>query len=316
MFENNKLIIKISNGFGNQMFLYATSYAFSKKKKYKLLLDTKTGIDSLKKIDDKKKFKHYQPKFELDIFDLSANIADDRLCLYGLYGYIKKKIFIFLDKFLQKKRIIKEIKDSYKKTTFNNSFLKNQFNSNVYIDGYFESEKYFNEYRDDLLKEFTFKNKINCNLKFLDLINSSNAVSIAVRRDRYSEFESDNLNKVKIDKTLHFEKLQYNYINRSINYFKKEIKQPKFFLFSDNFDGLKDFFSETDDFVFVNSHLHNKTVEDFFLMYSCKHFIVAPTSFHWWSAWINNNHNKICVRPKDINPSNNSDFWPDSWISI
>ena len=26
--------------------------------------------------------------------------------------------------------------------------------------------------------------------------------------------------------------------------------------------------------------------------------------------------NKICIRPKNINPSNNLDFWPESWISI
>ena len=47
-----------------------------------------------------------------------------------------------------------------------------------------------------------------------------------------------------------------------------------------------------------------------------KHFIIGPTSFHWWGAWLNNNPNKICIRPKNINPSNNSDFWPDKWISI
>jgi hypothetical protein len=26
--------------------------------------------------------------------------------------------------------------------------------------------------------------------------------------------------------------------------------------------------------------------------------------------------NKICVRPKNINPSNNKNFWPENWIKI
>ena len=44
--------------------------------------------------------------------------------------------------------------------------------------------------------------------------------------------------------------------------------------------------------------------------------IVGPTSFHWWGAWLNNNKNKICLRPKDINVSNNADLWPEYWISV
>ena len=55
---------------------------------------------------------------------------------------------------------------------------------------------------------------------------------------------------------------------------------------------------------------------DFNLFKYCKHFIVGPSSYHWWGAWLNNYPGKICVRPKNINQSNNNEFWPDYWISI
>ena len=51
-------------------------------------------------------------------------------------------------------------------------------------------------------------------------------------------------------------------------------------------------------------------------MYLCKHFAVSPTTFHFWPAWLSNYKHKICLRPKNLNPSNNKDFWPESWIKI
>ena len=65
----NKLITRISNGLGNQMFLYATAYTLAKKGNYDLFLDIYSGINHDIKKNKKKKFKHYIPKYELDIFN-------------------------------------------------------------------------------------------------------------------------------------------------------------------------------------------------------------------------------------------------------
>ena len=109
-----------------------------------------------------------------------------------------------------------------------------------------------------------------------------------------------------------------NYIIKSIDYFKKKTNNPKFFLFSDNFENLDNRFLHLENIVFVKDFISNKILEDFYLMYKCKHFVIAPTTFHWWAAWLNNNNDKICLRPSNdfLNPSNNVDFWPDSWIKI
>ena len=62
--------------------------------------------------------------------------------------------------------------------------------------------------------------------------------------------------------------------------------------------------------------VNNDVINDFNLFRYCKHFIVGPSSFHWWGAWLNENPNKICIRPIDINPSNNENFWPKDWFPI
>ena len=74
-----KLICRISNGFGNQMFMYAASYSFSKKLNYKLFLDTFSGINQDIKKSLKKGFKHYKPQYELSVFNLTTSLLPKNL---------------------------------------------------------------------------------------------------------------------------------------------------------------------------------------------------------------------------------------------
>ena len=57
-------------------------------------------------------------------------------------------------------------------------------------------------------------------------------------------------------------------------------------------------------------------LEDYYLMTLCKHFVVAPTTFHYWPAWLSNYEKKICIRPRNLNPSNNHAYWPSEWQAI
>ena len=107
----NNLIARISNGFGNQMFLYATAFAFSKELNRELLLDVHSGPNQLLKKNLKKKFKHFIPKYELSVFNISANVLTSKLTFDSKIGYFKRKLFIFFDKFYKKKKFILENKD-------------------------------------------------------------------------------------------------------------------------------------------------------------------------------------------------------------
>ena len=73
---------------------------------------------------------------------------------------------------------------------------------------------------------------------------------------------------------------------------------------------------QTKDFLRVINHPKNFIVGLSNLFRHSKHFIVGPSSFHWLGAWLNNNPNKICLRPKNISNSSNLNYWPDEWKSI
>ena len=95
----------------------------------------------------------------------------------------------------------------------------NNFNNKIYIDGNFESEKYFLDYRNELLKQFSFKKDMSIN-KYLDIIRKHNVVSISVRQNRYSERMSNKFDQYSISKSQDFVDKTVHYIYQSIKFIK------------------------------------------------------------------------------------------------
>ena len=315
---DKNLIVKISNGFGNQMFLYAAAYAFSKKLGYNLLIDDETGvIYDFKKWGIRKRI-NWKPNYELSIFNLQSEIAGKEFKFLTSMSQIKRKYLKFFDMFHLKNKFLFEKLDKNKKTFFSDHYSQQKYNNTIFLEGYFESEKYFKDYRDDLLNEFSLKSDQNLdNNIYKNIIDTSNVVSIAFRTRRYTETDRDHLNKDMQLKTSDFESSAAQYIYRAIEFFKSKIDNPKFLIWSDDFDYLDKYF-DPNLFTYVKNDNDNKIYLDFFLMRQCKYFIVGPTTFHWWAAWLCDHDNKIIVCPKnkDLNVSCNVDFWPESWIKI
>ena len=73
------------------------------------------------------------------------------------------------------------------------SFKENNyiFSNKIYVEGYYESEKYFNQINEILLRQFTIKNDlIDPKNKYINMLKNSNSVSIHVRRNRFVEPEN------------------------------------------------------------------------------------------------------------------------------
>ena len=298
------VIVKISEGLGNQLFMYAN--AFSLKEKYQLNL----YIDSLSGYYNKKAIYNYV----LDNLNISASLAPKKYVFASYSKNILKKIYLLADKFREQKKFLFENKENNKSTYYSPIDIQNT-NNYFYLDGNFESEKYFINNKNEILKEFTFKNinQFNDN-KYLKLIKNKNVVSICVRQNRFSERISNKKSKIAIEKSNLFLKETIAYINNAVVFFKNKIEKPIFLIWSNDFTNLENYFPKNEFTFVINSK--NKILTDFYLLTQCRYFIVAPSTFHWWGAWLSNFENKICVRPKNLNPSNNRDFWPEKWISI
>ena len=312
---DKKMVIRLSNELGNQMFMYASALGISKKLNRLLLIDNETAYASNKNIS----------RYGLNNFKITSKIATKNYKFLGMRGYITRKILKKIDTYKGNKKFFIEPKDDYKITGYNNEIFTKSFSNTFYIEGYFETQKYFIDIKDEIINEFSFNDMEQYKKSpFYAKLNNENSVSICVRQNRFSEGKGKENNSKNLTNSLNFRKEQISYINKSINFFKNKINNPIFYLWSNNFNGL-------DNSLFIekiNKVIHTDTIYskidkrglDLFLLTQCQNHIVIPSSFNWWGAWLSQKKDKIVLRPSNsffsLYKINNKDFWPEHWIKI
>ena len=183
---------------------------------------------------------------------------------------------------------------NYKKITY-------QENLNYYLDGYWQSEKYFKSNSDTIKKELSIneEDKSKFLSKYPELLKKS--VSIHVRRTDY-------VNQ------------QHNHPLQTIEYYKNAInyigEYNHLLIFSDDINWCKENL-EFSNMIFIEN---NDEITDMQIMSLCTDNIIANSSFSWWGAWLNNNPNKKIVAPEkwfgqNLN-LNTSDIIPENWLKI
>ncbi len=307
-----RIIVEVAEGLGNQLFMYAHAYSMAKKLNYELFIDNQSGYSF------KKNTLRGHQKYMLDSFNIAQNYAPNKFIYDKLHKKIKKKLFLLIDKFSNKQVFFREklIKKNNSKTVINYTNLsKIKFSDNIYVQGNFENYEYFNEYKNELSNFFIIKNElINHRNSIVEQLSNNNSISIHIRRNRFSDQIGLTDTVKNKEKSEVFTNQIIDYINRSTNIIEKKVQNPQYFIWTNDY---KDFDHLSNRLIIKKYHLINENViNDFDLFQYAKHFIVGPSSFHWWGAWLNKNPNKICTRPIDINPSNNANFWPKEWLPV
>ncbi len=307
----DEITVQIAEGLGNQLFMYAHAYALAQKLDRKLMIDNTSGY-----FKKKNSLRNHQV-YMLNFFEIVNEFTPHKFRFDTLNKNFLKKILILIDKLKINKKFLYEtsIKIGSKKKVNNYNFDNLKFDSNLYIFGNYENEAYFKDYKNDFINLFTPKQEfLRAQNKLVSKLRNSNSVSIHIRRNRFSDQKK--LDKVNDkDKSEKFTNHIIEYTNRSIKYIIKNVQDPQFFIWSNDFTNFDEITNKLDlkNYVLIDC---NDPINDFYLFKFAKHFIVGPSSFHWWGGWLNDNKNKICLRPSNLNPSNNEKFWPDEWISI
>jgi len=279
-----KVIVRLGNGLGNQMFTYAAAYCFAKRNNAQLYVDDESGF-----------YKRY--RYELNNFNISAERVEKKYKFVGLIGRAKRNALIKINKFKKEKKFLIEKKDKEKFTRYDQNQFDIIFNNILYFEGYYQSENYYKSEIKNILKEFSFKKKITDEFfKNKKSIINSNSVSIHLRENKFLKDENhSNLNKLNEE----FFENNLKLIKKGIKYFDKNLNVPKYFVWSNNFTKIRDFFPK-DKFTLVKENEEKDPIYDLYLMSLCKNFILSPSTMHYWAAQLSNNYNKICLSPLDV----------------
>jgi len=188
---------------------------------------------------------------------------------------------------------------------------------NVYLIGYWQSYRYFYQIRAQLCQEISLINTRDgyCTYLHQDVM-SSNSVAVHVRRGDYVNLKSaSKLHGV----------LPVKYYQEAVKIINSKIQNARYFIFSDDLQWCKaNLGKKIDNAVFVGSGKKMQPWEDFDIMKSCKHHVVANSSFSWWAAWLgmgtDSGKQNVTIAPQKwfAHQSEYSlgDRLPKSWITL
>ena len=105
------------------------------------------------------------------------------------------------------------------------------------------------------------------------------------------------------------------YYESAIQYIRKVVENPKFYIFSDEPEKAKEMLGELEGANYIIDS--EKDYYDMQLMSWCKNNILANSSFSWWGAWLNNNLQKIVIAPNKWNNINRlENIFVNNWIRL
>ncbi len=267
--NDNIIIPKLSGGLGNNLFQIANAQALALEYGCNLQIDYSAQNSSNYKDNT------YRPHYSTTIFSSIKNETP----------------------LLNNPIVVDEKSFTYSKVSL-------PTNKDVILEGHYQSHKYFEKYRSDILKLFEPNDSIKQYIasKYSHVLNNPTTVGVHIRRGDYLKYSH------------HHHNLSIDYFKNAFTYFPDSYT---FVIFSDDIAYCKEQFTGS-NFIFIENE---SDVIDLYLMSMCSHAIISNSTFGWWGAWLIKNTNKIVIYPNIwFGPGHASlntwDLFPVEWICL
>jgi hypothetical protein len=161
----------------------------------------------------------------------------------------------------------------------------------LYLDGYWQSPRYFDDVRAQLLEEIQPRRELNRHYAGIARhIAETNAVMLHIRRGDYVHSATAS----SVHGTL-----PMAYYERSLAHLRDRERGFTVFVFSDDIAWARGNLRCDHPTVFVDSAPgEDAVIDELMLMSRCRHQIIANSSLSWWAAWLNRHEGKVVTAPQ------------------
>ena len=283
------VISEIMGGFGNQLFSYACAYATAKRNNDTLILD--------KHLYDCGYFR----RFQLD--QLNIDCTETLLPPAAPFDRYKHPFRTKFYEYRRNRKLPSPIKMVREQNEF--AYIPEQFayDTNIHLTGYWQNYRYFDQYRQDLLRQYIPKAPFRPEIQEqLSTLRSTNSAAIHIRRGDYVNFKGGKC-------------LSPTYYRKALNLLQQSAGPDlRLYIFSDDIPYVKQALSTLPSPIFLSDSLTLTDLEEFYLMSACRHQIIANSTFSWWAAYLNPNLSRRVIAPLADLWTN--DFYLPDWTAI
>ncbi len=286
------IIARLMGGLGNQMFQYAAGRRLAAARGVELKLDGRFFQTQEKR------------RFQLDRLNTQADLASESeiaaFFVKGRLGRICRAVSCAV----RRRPVPRVVEERH--FHFDPSVL--EATGETYLDGYWQSEKYFADVADSLRAEFALRTPPSEETARLAAeIADTAAVSIHVRRGDYvHESVTNEVHGV----------CGIDYYAAAAEAIRAQVPAPHFVVFSDDLAWAEENLRLGPRMTFIPRGGEDCDHEHLWLMSRCAHHIIANSSFSWWAAWLNPNPAKKIFAPRRwfaSAPHDTRDLIPPAW---
>lgn len=291
------VVIRLVGGLGNQMFQYAAARAVALRSGADLVFD----LSWFSTVSDR--------GYALAPFAIDALILSDSTVLPASKAQVYwRRLIHALVRETRMKRCGHPV---FTERHFHFDPAVLDIRAPAYLDGFFQSERYFADCADVIAAELRLVDPPTSRAKqLLQEIKASDAVCLHVRRGDYV---------ANATTSAYHGTLSIDYYRKGLRIVGAGLSRPHCFIFSDDPAWVRANFRLFFPTTIVDIHGPDEVHEDMRLMAACNHFVIANSSLSWWAAWLGTDPAKTVVAPEQwfqSSPNDTKDLIPERWTRI
>jgi hypothetical protein len=268
------IVVRMQGGLGNQFFQYAAGRALSLRLETPLWLD----VSWYRRLP-----RRATPRlYELWRYRINAKMLDGDDLSSPFFLTQQHLGAIVCDR----GRV--QFAKSFRERSFSHDPRMEQLQGSVYLDGYWQSPLYFAGHEDCL--RFELQPDVLMGVedeRIARMMNDSVSVAVHVRRGDYVAGPHARQHGV----------CDLRYYREAVACMRRELRAPRFFLFSDDPEWVRGHAELFGDAVVVSHNEGVDAFQDLRLMTLCQGHVIANSTFSWWGAWLCDRTDKLVVAP-------------------